>query len=55
MVPGVGGLVTSRLAVTPEGVAVPVHTASATRALAVSGLVLLGVIALRAAVIFSIQ
>jgi formate-dependent nitrite reductase membrane component NrfD len=55
LVPGVGGLLTSRLAVTPEGVTVPVHSASATRTLAISGLVLLGVIALRAAVIFSIQ
>ena len=55
LVPGVGGLVTSRLAVTPDGVAVPVHSASATRALAVSALVLLGVVALRAAVIFSVQ
>ena len=55
LVPGVGGLVTSRLAVTPEGVAVPVHSVSAARALATSGLVLLGVLALRAAVIFSIQ
>ncbi len=55
LVPGVGGLVTSRLAVTPEGVAVPVHSVSAARALAISGLVLAGVLALRAAVIFSIQ
>jgi formate-dependent nitrite reductase membrane component NrfD len=55
LVPGVGGLITSRLAVTPEGVAVPVHSASATRAMAISGLVLLGVLALRAAVIFSAQ
>lgn len=55
LVPGVGGLLTSRLAVTPEGVAVPVHTVSATRALATSTVVLLGVIALRAAIIFSIQ
>ena len=55
LVPGVGGLLTSRLAITPEGVPVPVHTASATRALATSTLVLLGVIALRAAIIFSIQ
>ena len=55
LVPGVGGLITSRLAVTPEGVAVPVHSASATRAMAICGLVLLGVVALRAAVIFSAQ
>jgi formate-dependent nitrite reductase membrane component NrfD len=55
LAPGVGGLITSRLAVTPEGVAVPVHSASATRAMAICGLVLLGVVALRAAVIFSAQ
>ena len=55
LVPGVGGLITSRLAVTPEGVAVPVHSASATRAMVICGLVLLGVVALRAAVIFSAQ
>src|SRR6516165_1421380 len=55
LVPGVGGLITSRLAVTPEGVALPVHSASATRAMAICGLVLLGVVALRAAVIFSAQ
>ena len=55
LVPGVGGLITSRLAVTPEGVAVPVHSASATRAMAICALVLLGVVALRAAVIFSAQ
>ena len=55
LVPGVGGLITSRLAVTPEGVAVPVQSAAATRTMAMSGLVLLGVLALRAAVIFSIQ
>jgi formate-dependent nitrite reductase membrane component NrfD len=55
LVPGVGGLITSRLAVTPEGVAVPVHSPSATRAMAICGLVLLGVVALRAAVIFSAQ
>jgi len=55
LVPGVAGLITSRLAVTPEGVAVPVHSASATRTMAICGLVLLGVVALRAAVIFSAQ
>jgi formate-dependent nitrite reductase membrane component NrfD len=55
LVPGVGGLITSRLAVTPEGVAVPVHSASPTRAMTMSGLVLLGVLALRATVIFSAQ
>ena len=56
LVPGVGGLVTSRLAVTPEGLAVPVQSAaSAVRSLAISGLVLVGVLALRAAVIFSVQ
>jgi len=51
LAPGIAGLVTSRSAVTPEGVAVPVHTAS----VAVPGLVLAGVLALRAAVIFSAQ
>jgi formate-dependent nitrite reductase membrane component NrfD len=60
LVPGVGGLLTSRLAVTPEGVAVPVHSTvsagvSAARSVATAGLVLLGILALRAAVIFSIQ
>jgi formate-dependent nitrite reductase membrane component NrfD len=55
LVPGVAGLITSRLAVTPEGMAVPVHSTSATRAMAISALVLLGVVALRAAVIFSAQ
>lgn len=55
LVPGVGGLVTSRLAVTPEGVAVPVHSVSAVRSLAVPALVLAGVLALRAAVIFSVH
>jgi formate-dependent nitrite reductase membrane component NrfD len=55
LVPGVAGLITSRLAVTPEGVAVPVHAASATRAMAICGLVLLGVLALRGAVIFAAQ
>jgi hypothetical protein len=55
LVPGVAGLITSRLAVTPEGVAVPVHSASATRAMAISAVVPLGVVALRAAVIFSAQ
>jgi polysulfide reductase chain C len=51
LTPGIVGLLTSRLAVTPEGVSVPVHTAAITA----SGLVLLGVVALRAAIIFSIQ
>ena len=55
LLPGIGGLVTARLAVTPEGVAVPVHSVSAVRSVAVPVLVLLGVLALRAAVIFSIQ
>lgn len=55
LVPGLGGLVTSRLAVTGEGVTVPVQSASAVRPLVLSGLVLAGVLALRAAVIFSIQ
>jgi formate-dependent nitrite reductase membrane component NrfD len=55
LVPGVGGLITSRLAVTPEGMTVPVEPTASARALATSSLVLLGVIALRAAVIFSAQ
>jgi formate-dependent nitrite reductase membrane component NrfD len=55
LIPGIGGLLTARLAVTPEGVPVTVHTTSPARALATSTLVLLGVIALRAAIIFSIQ
>ncbi|MEV0172162.1 NrfD/PsrC family molybdoenzyme membrane anchor subunit [Streptomyces sp. NPDC050803] len=53
--PGIGGLLTSRLAVTGEGVTVPVQSASAVRSLVVPVLVLLGVLALRAAVLFSIQ
>ena len=55
LAPGIGGLITQRLAVTPEGVAVPVEPTASARALATSGLVLLGVFALRAAVIFSAQ
>lgn len=55
LLPGLGGLVTARLATTPEGLTVPVQSISATRALATSTLVLLGVLALRAAIIFSIQ
>ncbi|TNC25081.1 NrfD/PsrC family molybdoenzyme membrane anchor subunit [Amycolatopsis alkalitolerans] len=53
LAPGVGGLITSRLAVTSEGATVAVQ--SATRTAAMSGVVLLGVLALRAAVIFSAQ
>jgi formate-dependent nitrite reductase membrane component NrfD len=52
VLPGVIGLLTSRQALTPEGVSVQVHY---TATLATSGLVLLGVVALRAAIIFSIQ
>lgn len=55
LLPGVGGLLTSQLAVTPEGVTVPVEPSASARALATSGLVLIGVVALRAAVIFSAQ
>ncbi|HEV2780044.1 MAG TPA: NrfD/PsrC family molybdoenzyme membrane anchor subunit [Actinophytocola sp.] len=55
LVPGIGGLLTSRLAVTPEGVTVPVQSASAVRSIATPLLILAGVLALRAAVIFSIQ
>jgi formate-dependent nitrite reductase membrane component NrfD len=52
LAPGIGGLLTSRLAVTGEGVGMAVP---ATRTLAMPGLVLIGVLALRAAVIFPIQ
>jgi formate-dependent nitrite reductase membrane component NrfD len=55
LTPGLAGLLTSRLAVTGNGVAVSVHTASAVRSLAIPALVLCGVLALRAAIIFSIQ
>jgi formate-dependent nitrite reductase membrane component NrfD len=55
LIPGVGGLLTSRLAVTPEGITVPIQSTSAARALASSALVLVGVLALRAAIILSIQ
>jgi len=55
LLPGIGGLLTSRLAVTGEGVAMPVQSASAVRSLLMPGLVLAGVLALRAAVIFSAQ
>jgi formate-dependent nitrite reductase membrane component NrfD len=55
LAPGIGGLVTARLAVTPQGVTVPIHSATVATSVAVPGLVLLGVLALRAAVIFSIQ
>jgi formate-dependent nitrite reductase membrane component NrfD len=55
LVPGVGGLLPGRLAVTTEGVAVSAHPVSAVRSFAIIGLVLIGVLALRAAVIFSIQ
>ena len=55
LVPGIGGLLGSRTAVTPEGMTVTVHAASAARSAAITGLVLLGVLAVRAAVIFSIQ
>ncbi len=52
LVPGLRGLVTQRLSVTPEG-AVAVQSARA--AAAAPWLVLIGVLALRAAVIFSVQ
>jgi formate-dependent nitrite reductase membrane component NrfD len=55
LTPGLAGLLTSRLAVTGNGVAVSVHTASAVRSLAIPAVVLCGVLALRAAIIFSIQ
>ncbi|MQY10151.1 hypothetical protein SRB5_02580 [Streptomyces sp. RB5] len=53
--PGLGGLLTSRLAVTGEGVTVPVAQASAVRALVWPLLTLAGVLALRAAVLFPVQ
>ncbi len=52
LVPGVAGMAAGRLAVTPEGVAVPT---AAAHSVAAPALVLAGVLALRAAVIFSIQ
>jgi formate-dependent nitrite reductase membrane component NrfD len=55
LVPGLAGLLTARLAVTGNGMAVSVQTASAVRSVAVPVLVLCGVLALRAAIIFSIQ
>ncbi|HYJ68335.1 MAG TPA: NrfD/PsrC family molybdoenzyme membrane anchor subunit [Nocardioidaceae bacterium] len=55
LVPGLAGLLTARLAVTGNGIAVAVHSASAVRSVAVPTLVLLGVVSLRAAIIFSVQ
>jgi formate-dependent nitrite reductase membrane component NrfD len=55
LVPGLTGLLAGRMAVTAEGVAVSVPSVSAARSFAIAGLVLIGVLALRAAVIFSIQ
>ncbi|MPZ62455.1 MAG: polysulfide reductase [Propionibacteriales bacterium] len=55
LAPGIGGLLTARLAVTEHGVTVPVSSATAARSVAVPALVLLGVLALRAVIIFSIQ
>jgi polysulfide reductase chain C len=52
LLPGLGGLVTNRLAVTGEGAVV---AQPAVASMAVPGLVLLGVLALRAAVILSAQ
>jgi formate-dependent nitrite reductase membrane component NrfD len=52
LVPGLSGLVTQRLAVTPEGA---VTTQSARVAVAAPWLILLGVLALRAVVLFSVQ
>jgi formate-dependent nitrite reductase membrane component NrfD len=52
LAPGIGGLLTSRLAVTGEGAAVAVPAA---KTLAMPGLVLIGVLALRASVLFPIQ
>jgi formate-dependent nitrite reductase membrane component NrfD len=55
LVPGIGGLLSSGFAVTPEGVTVPVSAVAGARSVAAAGLVLVGVLALRAAVIFSAQ
>ncbi|MEV6103449.1 NrfD/PsrC family molybdoenzyme membrane anchor subunit [Streptomyces sp. NPDC051940] len=55
MLPGLSGLAGTRLAVTGEGVTVPVQPAAAARTAAVTAAVLLGVLALRAAVIFTVQ
>jgi formate-dependent nitrite reductase membrane component NrfD len=52
LVPGLGGLFTARLRVTADGT---VAVQSARAAVAAPGLVLIGVLALRAAVIFSVQ
>jgi formate-dependent nitrite reductase membrane component NrfD len=55
LVPGLAGLLTARLAVTGNGMAVTVQTTSVVRSVAIPVLVLCGVLALRAAIIFSIQ
>jgi len=55
LLPGLRVLLPGRLATTPEGVALSVPTVAAASSVAVTGLVLLGVLALRAAIIFSIQ
>jgi formate-dependent nitrite reductase membrane component NrfD len=57
LVPGLGGLATRRLALAGEGITGggAVVAQSALASLAVPGLILLGVLALRAAVIFSAQ
>jgi formate-dependent nitrite reductase membrane component NrfD len=52
LVPGLSGLVTQRLTVTPEGA---VTAQSARVAVAAPWLILIGVLALRAAVLFSVQ
>ena len=52
LVPGLSGLVTQRLTVTPEGA---VTAQSARVAIAAPWLILVGVLALRAAVLFSVQ
>jgi len=52
LTPGLSGLVTARLSVTPEGA---VAAQSARAAAAAPWLILIGVLALRAAVIFSVQ
>jgi formate-dependent nitrite reductase membrane component NrfD len=55
LAPGISGLLTARLAVTGEGVTVPVHSPAVATSVAMPGLVLIGVLALRAAIIFPIQ
>ncbi|RSM86297.1 hypothetical protein DMH04_14110 [Kibdelosporangium aridum] len=55
LLPGIAGLAEGRLAVTPEGVVVPVESASAAKTVLAPVLILIGVLALRAAVIFPVH